>query len=290
MTFPADDFLEMLVSPVYLAGSTGIGDPGLRPILDLDPVRDRDDLGNLRLRTRCGRVRVGFEPEQDWDTLWKIAVHRAGEVASPFDPPVWCANFSEDTPTEIVTAVTRTLADAIRTLPEDAELDADTLDEATYGDDGPLDVLWDHGWKAALSGGEWNAVSRDGHAIMSWQRRPIEAELAEQAGQDGRWYLGAGGQHLGWYGRFSSRTPLTVVTAATRTMTSPDPVRRWSGELSTLAHLHATVTRVPTPADLARPRPRPTAPLPRTASPVAGSRLAWTSTTPSPAPGRGRGR
>ncbi|MBF9071759.1 DUF317 domain-containing protein [Streptacidiphilus fuscans] len=287
---PDHDLHEVLVSPLYLAGSTAIGDPGLQPILDLNPVRERDDLGNLSLRTRCGRVRIAYEPEQDWDTLWKIAVRSAADGASPFDPPLWCANFSTDTPTEIVTAVTHALADAIRTLPTDMELDAATLDEPAYGDDGPLDVLWGRGWRTGRADHAWTAASRDGFAHASWQRRPLEPEWAEQVGQDGRWYLGAShGRHLGWYGRFSSGTPVTVVTAAARAMVSPDPVRRWTGELSTLARLHATVTRVPTPADLARPRPRPSAPTPQAIGPASAVRLAWTTTT-SPAQARGRAR
>ncbi|MFF2561030.1 DUF317 domain-containing protein [Kitasatospora sp. NPDC058060] len=113
---------DVHVHPVYLAGSLHIGDPALQPILDLPHTeRHHDDLGNF-FATTDGRIRIGFIPEQDWNTLWNITV-----APDPFSRARWVANFSDGTPIELVKAVTTELATMY-------SADDDTwLDERTAG-------------------------------------------------------------------------------------------------------------------------------------------------------------
>ncbi|GAB7185621.1 hypothetical protein ATKI12_5452 [Kitasatospora sp. Ki12] len=157
-----------------------MGDPALQPILDLPSVEQHhDELGNFFAFTTDGRIRVGFIPEQDWDTLWKIAV---APGADAFEAPRWVANFSTDTPIEIVKSVTTELARMYRT-------DGDTwLDERTAG---PLE------WVAPFAQAEWTPQgvdlsrltlrSPDGLASITYRRAGLlHTADTEQAGQDGR--------------------------------------------------------------------------------------------------------
>ncbi|MEV0188478.1 DUF317 domain-containing protein [Kitasatospora purpeofusca] len=266
------------VHPVYLAGSRYTGDFALQPLLDLPDTRaHNDEYGNFYLTTADGRIRIGFIPEQDWDTLWQLAV-----APGPFADPHWVASFSDDTPTEIVTAVTTKLADLYRPS-EDAWLTERTA--------GPLEWIAPYaaaGWTAhEVDTGQLTLHSPDTLAKVSYSLRPLAREDAEQAGQDGRYTIGTVSR-TGWYGRFSSGTPSRILDAASAAMLDPAPIPRYRSELGPYSRRTASITPItppaPTPADLQRAAARVrTAPRILQAAPAdAGTRLAWTTTTPGP--------
>ncbi|WP_055590517.1 DUF317 domain-containing protein, partial [Peterkaempfera griseoplana] len=270
---------DVYVSPRYLAGSTGIGDPGLQPLRDIGGALSYDDLGNCYLATPDQRIRAGFIPEQEWNTLWQIAVSK-----DAFAPPLWCMNFSEHTPEEIVADVTTVLA----ALYEPDGNDWLIREPRTPG-------AWrqpylDAGWTThPLRYGQQQTVSPDGHATMTWRMHPLATHEAEQAGQDGRWTLAVDNGLNSWYGRFSSATPDRILTAAATAMLNPAPVPRYRHHLGRTARQNATLTPiappVPTPRDvhrqLAARTHRPGLVVQEALkTPTPTSSLAWTTITP----------
>ncbi|MGW3185726.1 DUF317 domain-containing protein [Kitasatospora sp. NPDC001119] len=267
---------DVHVHPVYLAGSLPIGDPALQPILDLpNTERHHDDLGNFYAATTDGRIRTGFIPEQDWNTLWKIAV-----APAPFSPPRWVANFSDGTPIEIVKAVTTELA-AMYIADDDTWLDERTA--------GPLE------WIAPYTAAGWTpqGVDRDHLTLRSpdhlasitYRRAGLRpTDDAEQAGQDGRFTIGTV-KSAGWYGRFSGATPARILHAASTAVLDPAPVLRYRDALDHYAKQTATITPLtpsaPSPLDIQRAAAR----LRSTSAPPQGTPLptppavVWTSTT-----------
>lgn len=73
---------DIYLSPVYLAGSTFTGDPALQPLLDQAFHLHLDELSNVYVTSPEQHVRLGYLPEGEDSTLWKIAVH-----SDPFAPP-----------------------------------------------------------------------------------------------------------------------------------------------------------------------------------------------------------
>ncbi|MFJ6620029.1 DUF317 domain-containing protein [Kitasatospora sp. NPDC091335] len=267
---------DVHVHPVYLAGSLHIGDPAFQPILDLpNTERHHDDLGNFYAATADGRIRIWFIPEQDWNTLWKIAV--APDV---FSAPRWVANFSDGTPIEIVKSVTAELA-AMYSADDDTWLD----ERAT----GPLEWIAPYaaaGWTPqGVDRGHLTLRSPDGLASITYRRAGLlHTDDAEQAGQDGRFTIGTV-KSAGWYGRFSGGTPARILHAASTAMLDPAPVLRYRDALDHYTKQTATITPItppaPSPLDIQRRAARlrsAAAPSPGAPSP-APSNVVWTSTT-----------
>ncbi|KQV20960.1 MULTISPECIES: DUF317 domain-containing protein [unclassified Kitasatospora] len=267
---------DVRVHPVYLAGGPFTGDPALQPLVDLPgAVRHHDERGNFFVATSDGRIRVGFIPEQDWDTLWKIAV-----APDAFAPPRWVGNFSADTPIEIVAAVTTELVRMYS--PDDetwlAERTCDALEWV-----GPYAAA---GWTARNPGwGQLEFLSPDGHASINCRQRPIDSQDAEQAGQDGRFMIGTV-HSAGWYGRFSRGTPARILAAASTAMLSPEPVLRYRDALDLYTRRTATITPVtppaPSPLDVHRAlaaKARSTPPIVSAAPPTPAATLAWTTSS-----------
>ncbi|MFF2657404.1 DUF317 domain-containing protein [Kitasatospora sp. NPDC058032] len=276
---------DVHVHPAYLAGAHWAGDAAFHPLLGLGAHTHHDDLGNYFAATPDGRIRLGFIPEQDWDTLWQLAV-----APRPFAAPAWVASFSEDTPTEIVTAVTTELA-AMYRPDEDAWL--------TARRPGILESMAPYtaqGWTVRpTSRGELVAAAPDGHAEASYSHQPLDRNEAEQAGQDGRYTLSAGGPQEGWYGRFSSGTPARILDAAATAMLTPTPAVRYRGCLTPYARRNATITPItpptPSPLDVHRALAARTRSVPRIVQSAPPERapaatLAWSTSTPTTAPGR----
>ncbi|MGW3228597.1 DUF317 domain-containing protein [Kitasatospora sp. NPDC001095] len=256
-----------------------MGNPALQPILDLPSVEQHhDELGNFFASTTDRRIRVGFIPEQDWDTLWKIAVSPGADA---FEAPSWVANFSTDTPIEIVKSVTTELAHMYRT-------DGDAwLDERTAG---PLE------WIAPYAEAGWSPQgvdlsrltlhSPDGLASITYRRAGLlHTADAEQAGQDGRFTIGTV-KSAGWYGRFSGGTPARILQAASTAMLDPTPVPRYQGALGYYTKQTATITPItqpaPSPLDVQRAaRLRSVSAPPPSAPSAAPASVVWTSNTPA---------
>ncbi|MFJ7278322.1 DUF317 domain-containing protein [Kitasatospora sp. NPDC098663] len=226
--------------------------------------------------TTDGRIRIGYIPEQDWDTLWRIAV-----APAPFAHPRWVANFSASTPEEIVTAVTTELARMY-----DPEDDA-WLDERTTG---PLEWIAPYaaaGWTTNdVDRGRLTLISPDHLASVTYRQHPLRHTEAEQLGQDGRFTVGTV-KTVGWYGRFSARTPSRILDAVATAMLDPRPVLRYRDALGYYTEREATITPVtppaPSPLDIQRTaaRLRSAAPPAPVATSASLPRIVWTSATPA---------
>ncbi|MFH8684217.1 DUF317 domain-containing protein [Streptomyces lydicus] len=93
---------DVYVSPVYLAGSTFSGDPALQPLLDQGFLLHCDELANVYASSPEQHLRLGYLPEGENSTLWKIAA-RPDLVG----PPRWIATFDDNTPTELFSELRR---------------------------------------------------------------------------------------------------------------------------------------------------------------------------------------
>ncbi|MEU3602645.1 DUF317 domain-containing protein [Streptomyces sp. NPDC006798] len=278
MTDPGDAY----VHPRYLAGSTTIGDPGLRPALDADWKVSHDDLGNVFLPSPDQRIRIGFLPEGDDDALWKIAAYE-----ETFASPRWGAAFASECPPEFVTAFTTVLVET-HARGGDAFL-GDGLSRT--GDPYPvLAPLTDADWTVTDDWWTLKVTSPDGLAGV-WYRRGAIDHDGELTSNAARWQMWGGPRDLGWYAVFSTHTPAPFITATAAAIADPAPVRRWSGELTQMTRAHARITPVrppaPTPGDIARAHWRP--------APTARTRTVprWSTSTPSgrlPAPARAAAR
>ncbi|MGW0647011.1 DUF317 domain-containing protein, partial [Streptomyces badius] len=102
---PNDNYLyqEVLVSPMYLAGTGGTGDPSFEPVAHW-PHRYLDDGPcQLVITSPDDRIRIGWYGD-DFE-LWKIT---AAEEAT--SSTRWTATFNHNTPPEIVAGLTTALA------------------------------------------------------------------------------------------------------------------------------------------------------------------------------------
>jgi hypothetical protein len=268
---------EVFVSPRHLAGSTAIGDPGLQPALDAGWKISHDDHGNTFLPSPDHRIRIGYLPEGDDNALWKIAAYH-----DPFATPRWAAAFSDDCPTEFITAFTTALVPLHE--PNGTDFLTGGIGYKLPSLSTVLHPLLDAGW--TLDPGRRPELrSPDGLAGAWADPRGLNPDW-ELTTKETRWGMWGGPRHASWYAVFSTHTPTQLITATAAAVAHPEPVLRWPGELSRMTRRLATITPVrppaPTPLDVARTR-RPVPTLRTIAVPR------WSTSTPSaclPGPAR----
>ena len=207
----------MLVEPVFLAGrgeSTAVHgalcDRGWGKAITSNGLlftNPRHDVLVSHLSEETGRCNG-----------WKIAQHR-----EPLGMPLWSVSFSDNTPAEIVTAVCKILEQATTR----GRRDPRHTDPASE-DSNPVRPLVERGWEAADTALYLYYRSPDGHAYFrerSWDLDDYE----ELGGGPAHWSMyscvdSVNGER--WYADFTSVTPRALVSAATRAMSSADPVER----------------------------------------------------------------
>ncbi|MGW3389860.1 DUF317 domain-containing protein [Streptomyces cinereoruber] len=101
--FDPSRFEEVLVSPLYLAGSNGAGDAGFAPVAHWPHHHLDDGPCQLLVTSPDQRIRIGWFGD-DFD-LWKITAAEDAVAA-----PRWTATFNHVTPAEIVAGLTTALA------------------------------------------------------------------------------------------------------------------------------------------------------------------------------------
>ncbi|GAA1159856.1 DUF317 domain-containing protein [Streptomyces hebeiensis] len=271
---------DVYVSPRHLAGTTGIGDPGLDPLRNLGWDLEHDDLGNAYLTAPDHTVRLGYLPEGDDDGLWRINAHR-----DPFGPPTWGACFNDRCPTEFVTAFTTALAQAYEHGP-DAYLT--TPAPRSNGGDPTRAVmpLLNRGWLIDRPRRDVFAIrSPDALARLEFTKGHIDPE-DELTTRNARWHLWAGTStnRPYWYATASTHTPIALLTAVTECLSDPAPLPRWRQDTHSyikgraqLTPIHPPQPPVPTPLDVQQAAARRPATLPAASVPR------W-STTSRPAP------
>ncbi|MFF8866022.1 DUF317 domain-containing protein [Streptomyces sp. NPDC015139] len=237
---------DFYVTPLYLAGSTTIGDPAMQPLLDQAFMAQSDELANVYVSSPDRRVRLGFLPEGPDNTLWKVAAYN-----DPFGPPDWLATFDTNTPTELVTAFTSAIATSY----------ANDQSAALIGPGGPVKEgfrpLEDAGWKR----GGWQLTTLftapDGLAGLTY-RGGVLNRHAEFRGDKDRWLLWGGqdGFSSRWYATFTSAVPIDLIAATTERLADPSPVLRYELEVPernrSAARIRPVPPPVPTPLDIRR--------------------------------------
>ncbi|MGW9131984.1 DUF317 domain-containing protein [Streptomyces sp. NPDC055681] len=245
-------YQEVLVSPMYLAGSNGTGEAGFAPVahwphhyLDEGPCQ-------LLVTSPDQRIRIGWFGD-DFD-LWKISA--ATEVASATR---WTATFNHVTPAEIVAGLTTALAH------DYAEADAYDSNgrflaspSVYWGD--AVRPLTDAGWRRGVpdSPGTIEIVAPDGQAGAVINRRdygPDDEAVTLWAGPPG-WGTRA-------EATFTARTPSHLIAATAAVMAESTPVIRERHQIERrMKHLvtltpvtpvaDAQASRAPTPLDVRR--------------------------------------
>ncbi|WP_433888530.1 DUF317 domain-containing protein [Streptomyces sp. CA-111067] len=244
---PVYPWAEYLVTPRYLAGSSGTGDAGFAPVAHWPHHRLDDGPCQLLVTSPDGRIRIGWFGD-DFE-LWKI-----GAAEDAVSAPRWTATFNHVTPAEIVAGLTTALEHdySEATQSEGRFLAGGSL----YWADG-IQPLIDAGWSpGAAEYGTVEVLSPDRQAGAFIDNRHSSSDEAVT--------LWAGPP--GWGTRaeavFSSRTPSHLIAATATTMTDPAPVIREGHAISrsmehrvTLTPLHPptpAAPRAPTPLDVRR--------------------------------------
>ncbi|WP_236241511.1 DUF317 domain-containing protein [Streptomyces sp. CC228A] len=237
---------DVYVTPLYLAGSTTIGDPAMQPLLDHGFMAHSDELANVYVSSPDQHVRLGFLPEGTDNTLWKVAAH-----SDPFGPPDWLTTFDSNTPTELVTAFTSALAASYAKDP----------DAALTGPRRPVEEgfrpLEEAGWKR----GSWQLTTLftapDELAGLTYRGGVLDRH-AELRGDQDRWLLWGGqdGFSSRWYATFTSGVPVDLVAATTARLADPAAVLRYETEVPKrnrgAARIRPVPLPVPTPLDVRR--------------------------------------
>uniref|UniRef100_A0AAU2VNV5 DUF317 domain-containing protein n=1 Tax=Streptomyces sp. NBC_00008 TaxID=2903610 RepID=A0AAU2VNV5_9ACTN len=246
-----DLYQEVLVSPMYLAGSNGTGDAGFAPVahwphhyLDEDPCQ-------LLVTSPDQRIRIGWFGD-DFE-LWKITASEEAVSA-----PRWTATFNHVTPAEIIAGLTTALAH------DYAEADAYEgngrfLSSPSYRWADAVRPLTDAGWTrdGGAELGTVEIIAPDGQAgvlIDNRRSRPSDEAVTLWAGPPG-WGTRA-------EATFSARTPSHLIAATAAAMADPAPVARERHQIHReVEHLVSftpvgptapQVPRAPTPLDVRR--------------------------------------
>ncbi|MFE9042506.1 DUF317 domain-containing protein [Streptomyces sp. NPDC007818] len=242
---------EVLVSPLYLAGSNGAGDAGFAPVAQWPHHYLDDGPCQLLVTSPDQRIRIGWFGD-DFE-LWKIT---ASEEAVA--PPRWTAAFNHVTPAEIVAGLTTALAQDYAASDPYENNGRFLADPSLYRADAVRPLL-DAGWRLepAMHGtvsvrapdGQAGALIRNNHP--RWDDEAVT--------------LWAGPR--GWGTRaeavFTARTPTHLIAATAAAMASSVPVvrerhmiHREVEHLVTLTPVAPAaapqVSRAPTPLDVRR--------------------------------------
>ncbi|MGY5079296.1 DUF317 domain-containing protein [Streptomyces nigrescens] len=260
---------DVFVSPRYLAGSSGFGDPGFAPVAAWPHHHLDDGPCQLVVTSPDHRIRIGwFGDDHD---LWKIT---ASEDAASM--PRWTATFNQNTPAEIVAGLTTALA---RDWAEDE--DPFLARPSIYWPDS-IKPLLTAGWtyRAAERGTvEIIAPDKQAGALIDVRRHgPDDETTTLWAGPPG-WGTRA-------EAHFTAHTPSHLIAATAAALADPAPVPRYKHGLDPQLAALAQLTPVrppkpaaPTPLEVRRVAPSRPAALPTSSVPR------WTTTSRPALPG-----
>ncbi|MFE3881867.1 DUF317 domain-containing protein [Streptomyces lydicus] len=246
---------DVLVSPMYLAGSDGSGEVGFAPVAHWPHHYLDDGPCQLLVTSPDQRIRVGWFGD-DFE-LWRISA--ATEAASATR---WTATFNHVTPAEIVAGLTTALAhDYAEADPYDSN-GRFLADPSIYWAEA-VRPLTDAGWKRGVptTPGTVEIVAPDGQAGAVIDRRsygPDDESVTLWAGPPG-W--GTRAEAV-----FTTRTPSHLVAATAAVMADSAPVIRERHQIDRrMEHLvtltpvapaapaaEPSVSRAPTPLDVRR--------------------------------------
>ncbi|MEW1660602.1 DUF317 domain-containing protein [Streptomyces sp. NPDC093707] len=244
-------YQEVLVSPMYLAGSNGTGEAGFAPVthwphhyLDEGPCQ-------LLVTSPDQRIRIGWFGD-DFE-LWKIT---AAEDA--VSAPRWTATFNHVTPAEIVAGLTTALAHDYA--------EADVYDSNARFLANPslhwadaVRPLTDAGWTrdGGAKRGTVEITAPEGHAGVR-----IDNRLSGSDDETVTLWAGPPGWGTRAEAVFTARTPSHLIAATAAVMADPAPVMRERHQIDRKVEKLVTFTpvgqtaprapRAPTPLDVRR--------------------------------------
>lgn len=206
---------EVLVSPMYLAGSDWTGDAGFAPVAQWPHHQLDEGPCQLLVTSPDQRIRIGWFGD-DFE-LWKITAAEDAVAA-----PRWTATFNHVSPPEIVAGLTTALArdyaeadahhDDPRFLAKPSYFWADAV--------GPLTTA---GWTrdGAAERGTVEIVAPDGHAGVL-----IDNRLSTWDDETVTLWAGPPGWGTRAEAVFSASTPSHLIAATAAVMANPAPVVR----------------------------------------------------------------
>lgn len=244
-------YQEVLVSPMYLAGSNGAGDAGFAPVSHWPHHSLGDAPCQLLVTSPDHRIRIGWFGD-DFE-LWKI---NASEDA--LSAPRWTATFNHVTPPEIVAGLTTALA---RDYAEADVYDdnARFLAKPSYGWADAVRPLIDAGWTrdGGAERGTVEIVASDGQAGIL-----IDNRLSGRDDETVTLWAGPPGWGTRAEAVFTAGTPSHLIAATAAVMAESSPVVRERHQidrrvehlvtLSPALSVAPQVSRAPTPRDVRR--------------------------------------
>ncbi|MCG6497106.1 DUF317 domain-containing protein [Kitasatospora sp. A2-31] len=273
---------QVRITPALYAGPTPDTERAIRPLIEAGAVRLDDGCGNQLIISTDGRVRLGYEP-QEYGVVWKIAVHER-----PFLPPLWTVSLTENTPIEVVEAITTDLANRLRTGGRLTEAAADPEWRTPLHANG-----WTLTWDAATGTETACSVYSPQDTIVLNTRAFPDPEEWEEAGQDAFWSVDIASDFDGWSAAASTSTPDSILHTMVSAMLAP--AVRDIGDLGDLAVGAAVIgaaelTEIPsspTPLDVHRAQAARTTSPTRAAADSTRTAFSAPATSPQPAAGPG---
>ncbi|MFI0942786.1 DUF317 domain-containing protein [Streptomyces sp. NPDC021020] len=240
-----DPWAEYLVSPRYLAGSSGTCDAGFAPVAHWPHRSMGDGPCQLLVTSPDGRIRIGWFGD-DFE-LWKICAATDAVSAAR-----WTATFNHVTPAEIVAGLTGALArDYAETDPYD---EARFLTRTSMYWADAVRPLTDAGWTydGAAERGTVEIVAPDQQAGAL-----IDNRLSDRDDRTVQVWAGPPGWGTRAEATFTSRTPSHLIAATAAAMTDPAPAVRERHTVHRAVEHLVTLTPVRPPASAAPRLPTP---------------------------------
>ncbi|MEU3712174.1 DUF317 domain-containing protein [Streptomyces catenulae] len=242
-----DPHQQVLVSPMYLAGSNGTGDAGFAPVAQWPHHYLDEGPCQLLVTSPDQRIRIGWFGD-DFE-LWKIT---ASEDA--VSPPRWTATFNHVTPAEIVAGLTTALArDYAEADPYDGNGRFLANPSPHWADS--VQPLTDVGWtRGAAEHGTVEIIAPDEQAGVL-----IDNRLSGWDDETVTLWAGPPGWGTRAEAVFTARTPSHLIAATAAEMAGAAPairerhqINRELEDLVTLTPVAPPVPRAPTPLDVRR--------------------------------------
>ncbi|MDF2257684.1 DUF317 domain-containing protein [Streptantibioticus ferralitis] len=230
------------VTPRYLAGNHGCyGTPGLAPLEEAGWPHLADELGTSRYFAADGRRCVTFRPDEQH--LLECALHPLWEAWARPDglrSPAWIAQFTTDTPPEIIGGFTAALA-ADHTTPQGTPHYLTSPGEHEHA----LHPLAAAGWQPAHRAEQWGFRAPDRQAEAHYRPAHERRHPFEELRCGPVWIIAAQPRTSPfalWRATLTSATPAHLIAAFLTALAEPTGLPRDPDDLPDTLRDHLTLT------------------------------------------------